>query len=226
MDANIETIPRRIHIIGAQGSGKTTLARELSTHLAVPHYELDWIAYNPACKDGAGLRIPLDKRLASLRAILEKPGWITEGVYLWWTNPLLEVADLIVWLDLPFPILAWRIVNRHVQRTIAGTNRQPGTARLIRVLRRVWKRQTARTALVPSAPDDDRAATRVAEAEILRAHENKVIRCIWPADVTRLKSQLLRAKTHLPRARLRPVQASFGKHMNCQVRAGQIHLGE
>jgi adenylate kinase family enzyme len=34
-------IPKRIHIIGSVGSGKTTLARTLSSRLNIPFYELD-----------------------------------------------------------------------------------------------------------------------------------------------------------------------------------------
>ncbi|WP_440338356.1 shikimate kinase [Lysinibacillus sphaericus] len=33
--------PSKIHIIGSVGSGKTTLAKELSAKLNIPYYELD-----------------------------------------------------------------------------------------------------------------------------------------------------------------------------------------
>lgn len=36
-----KNIPNKIHIIGSVGSGKTTLARELSSKLNIPFYELD-----------------------------------------------------------------------------------------------------------------------------------------------------------------------------------------
>jgi adenylate kinase family enzyme len=38
-------IPNRIHIIGSVGSGKTTLAKELSLILNVPFYELDNVVW-------------------------------------------------------------------------------------------------------------------------------------------------------------------------------------
>lgn len=123
-------------------------------------------------------------------AIIEQPRWVTEGAFLWWTEPLLEAADLIVWLDLPFRITGWRIVKRHVQLNLAGTNRHPDTGKLVRFLYRVWERQSRQTPLIPSAPDDDGATTRMAEAEVLAAHADKVIRCSGPADVARLKAQL------------------------------------
>ncbi|WP_284702844.1 shikimate kinase, partial [Peribacillus simplex] len=36
-----KNIPNKIHIIGSVGSGKTTLARELSSKLNIQLYELD-----------------------------------------------------------------------------------------------------------------------------------------------------------------------------------------
>lgn len=38
-------LPKKIHIIGSVGSGKTTLARTLSSHLNIPFYELDNVVW-------------------------------------------------------------------------------------------------------------------------------------------------------------------------------------
>lgn len=38
--------PQKIHIIGSVGSGKTTLAKELSAKLNMPYYELDNVVWN------------------------------------------------------------------------------------------------------------------------------------------------------------------------------------
>ena len=35
---------QRIHIIGGTGSGKTTLARKIGTHLGIPFYDLDEVS--------------------------------------------------------------------------------------------------------------------------------------------------------------------------------------
>lgn len=40
-----KNIPNKIHIIGSVGSGKTTLARNLSTTINVPFYELDNVVW-------------------------------------------------------------------------------------------------------------------------------------------------------------------------------------
>jgi adenylate kinase family enzyme len=178
----------RIHIIGSPGSGKTTLAQELSAHLAIPWHELDVVAY----EGGVGSKIPLEARLLSLQQIMAQPRWITEGAYLWWTEQLLDHAELIVWLDLPPYLNGWRIVQRHFQASWAGTNRHPGIKKLLRFLFFTMKKQSSRTAITPKAPDDDAATTPVATREILRGYTSKVVHCQRPADVANFKADFLK----------------------------------
>ena len=40
-----DDIPSKVHIIGSVGSGKTTLAKNLSTKLGIPYYELDNVVW-------------------------------------------------------------------------------------------------------------------------------------------------------------------------------------
>ena len=72
----------KIHILGGSGSGKTTLARDLSSLLHLPHYDL----YEIGLKNGL---VTEDDAFA----IAGQPGWISEGCYLIWTEPLLSQAD-------------------------------------------------------------------------------------------------------------------------------------
>ena len=105
----------KIHILGGSGSGKTTLARDLSSLLHVPHYDLD--------------KIGLEKGIVTeddAFAIAGQPGWISEGCYLIWTEPLLFHADCIVLLEVSWPVAAWRIIRRHVTKSLHGTNPYPG----------------------------------------------------------------------------------------------------
>jgi hypothetical protein len=122
---------RRIHIVGGSGSGKTTLAQRLAACLDVPAHDLDEIAY----EGGAGNKRTLDARLTDTRRIASKPGWITEGIYLWWAEDLFRAADLVMWLDLPWRVAAWRIAVRHARAGLSGNNRHPGVRKLLRFLR-------------------------------------------------------------------------------------------
>jgi|GEM_PF-1259868 len=105
----------KIHVLGGSGSGKTTLARHLSSLLHIPHYDLDAIG--------------LEKGLVTEEdafAIAGQPGWISEGVYLIFTEPLLYAADAIVLLEVPWPLALWRIIRRYITRSLHGTNPYPG----------------------------------------------------------------------------------------------------
>ena len=79
---------KRVHIMGAAGSGKTTLAQRASARLACPWVELDAVAY----EGGYARKRTLAERLASLQAIIAQSAWVTEGSYLWWVDDLLAVG--------------------------------------------------------------------------------------------------------------------------------------
>jgi hypothetical protein len=108
----------KIHIIGGPGSGKTTFAQSLSSRFHVPHYDLDKIGW----KNGDRMAAYIDDAVS----IAEQPEWITEGIYLIWTDPLLYQADYIVLLAVSWPVAAWRILFRHITKSLHGTNPYPG----------------------------------------------------------------------------------------------------
>jgi hypothetical protein len=181
-----ERAPRRIHIVGGPGSGKTTLARQVATAGALPVYDLDAVGY----EGGAGPKRALDLRLADVRRIAAEPAWVTEGIFLWWTDELLRRADLIVWLDLPWRVAARRIIARHVRASLAGSNRHRGMLKLLSFLCST-RRYYAAPAGAPVAPDDDGAITRAATAQALAASANKLVHCRRPADVAACRRALL-----------------------------------
>lgn len=156
---------KRIHIIGGAGSGKTTLARQLATHFGYSCFDLDTVAWHSTGK------VPLVERLTAVNHILSHPAWITEGVFLWWTEPLLSHADHIIWLDLPFPLRAWRIVKRHAQASWRGHNPHAGLGNLLRFLRSVAHAHYTKNPLPPAAPDDDFAITRAGTAVCLTPYQ-------------------------------------------------------
>jgi len=100
----------KLHILGAPGSGKTTLAQDVSSRFHIPHYDLDKVNWEQE----------------SALAIAEQFRWITEGIYLIWTEPMLYHADYIVLLEVSWPKAAWRMVHRHILNSLHGTNPYPG----------------------------------------------------------------------------------------------------
>ena len=121
----------KVHIIGASGSGKSTLAKEIATLLGTTATDLDYVAYEGGM--GGWKRSPhnIVRRLQDIDSIIKKDVWVTEGIYLWWTQKLFENADLVIWLDVPYYKVAWRVIKRHYQRSKVGDNRYKGIIRLI-----------------------------------------------------------------------------------------------
>jgi adenylate kinase family enzyme len=87
----------KIYVIGPSAAGKTSLATQLGERLHLPVHNLDRIAYT----DYRWTIRPLPEKVRLVEQILYQSGWVAEGSHLGWTEPLLEAADSIVWLDMP-----------------------------------------------------------------------------------------------------------------------------
>ena len=101
---------RRIHTIGASGTGKTTLACALTRKFDLPIYHLDELRKERSNEAGDLLEL----LSADVYSVATSNAWITEGVYLRWTDELLHRADLIIWLDIPWYLATWQQLVRFV----------------------------------------------------------------------------------------------------------------
>ena len=107
----------KIHIIGCSGSGKTYLAKALSTKYSIPHFDLDDIQWDNNA-DGYGVKMPIEKRTELLNDILKNDSWIIEGVYYAWVGKCFEDADKIYVLDMPKRVYTYRIIKRTIKRKL------------------------------------------------------------------------------------------------------------
>ncbi|GAC1435737.1 MAG: hypothetical protein PVS3B3_34770 [Ktedonobacteraceae bacterium] len=178
---------QRIHIIGGTGSGKTTLARKLGTHLDIPFYDLDEVGY----EGGFGTKRPLDVRLADLKRIAVQPAWVTEGGFILWIDQLLQTADTIVWLDLPWRIRRWRVIARHIKADLARNNRHDGYLNLYRFYTMSRNYEHDPTIYTLQLPHGDDYMNRATVAHTLAQYKSKVVHCRTVADVAAFEATLI-----------------------------------
>jgi adenylate kinase family enzyme len=98
----------RIVITGPSGSGKTWLSARLAQSLGIRHVELDALHHGPNW-ESCGAEVLRDRVMAAT----EEGGWVIDGAYHALLGDLvLERAETFVWLDLPVPLVMWRLIRR------------------------------------------------------------------------------------------------------------------
>jgi adenylate kinase family enzyme len=101
---------RRISVIGGSCSGKTTVAGLLAERLGVPHVELDALHHGPNWDEAPPDLLQERVRIALAAA---PDGWVVDGTYYGKLGPLvLEQADTVVWLDVPYATAVRRVLWR------------------------------------------------------------------------------------------------------------------
>jgi hypothetical protein len=96
-------VVRRIAILGGAGSGKSTLARDMGYRLGVPVIHLDRLMYDPGWT-----RVATTVARGRLSNALPAEAWIVEGSYSEVSDLTLPKAELVVWIDQPTWLRAWR----------------------------------------------------------------------------------------------------------------------
>ncbi|KQL32727.1 DNA topology modulation protein FlaR [Bacillus sp. FJAT-25509] len=106
-------IPKKIHIIGSVGSGKTTLARQMSKKLNIPYYELDNVVWKRQ-KGHKDIRRSKQERECYLNTLIRTDTWIIEGVHNEdWVGNSFKNAELIIFLDTSYSVRTYRIIKRY-----------------------------------------------------------------------------------------------------------------
>ncbi|MCX7363751.1 MAG: AAA family ATPase [Alphaproteobacteria bacterium] len=100
--------PRRVIVVGCQGSGKTTLALALGRTLRLPVVHLDVLYWRPGWKesDTPSFRT----RVAD---VIAQAGWIVDGSFSGLAFDLtLAQADLLIVIERPRWLCLWRVLWR------------------------------------------------------------------------------------------------------------------
>lgn len=107
---------KRIVIVGSSGAGKTTLAQRLGPILQIKVVHLDRLFWQRSSwkeKKQNWQGKPRDIRVAILQKVIQEKQWIVEGTYFYSSKPALDMADTIIFLDMPLLLCLARIFKRH-----------------------------------------------------------------------------------------------------------------
>lgn len=90
----------RLHVMGASGTGTTTLGRALADYWSVPHADTDdyfWLPTDPpyAVKRPEAERLKLMKRV-----FVPREAWVLSGSMLRWGESIVAGCDAVVFLSL------------------------------------------------------------------------------------------------------------------------------
>lgn len=103
--------PRRVIVAGTSGSGKTTLVGLIAAVLDLPRVELDSLYH------GAGWT-PRPEFTSDVERFAATPTWVCEWQYSVVRPLLARRADLVVWRDLPAPVVMRQMIRRTVVRRV------------------------------------------------------------------------------------------------------------
>jgi adenylate kinase family enzyme len=105
-----------LHIMGASGSGTTTLGRAVARRRGCPHHDADdyyWLPTDPPFTEAR----PMPERLNRLhRALAASEAWVLSGAVTGWGMRLAVAFDLVVFLHLDPALRMARLREREVRR--------------------------------------------------------------------------------------------------------------
>ena len=101
-------------MIGTTGSGKTSVARQLSQVLGVPNVELDALNWGPNWTPA-----PTEVFRQRVAVAIEGERWVVDGNYSRVRDLVWPKATTLVWLDYALRVIMWRLFWRALRRTIS-----------------------------------------------------------------------------------------------------------
>ena len=107
---------KHIHVLGASGSGTTTLSEALCSQLGYFHMDTDqyfWYPTDPPFTD----KRPAEERIRLIQSDMERTDkWIMSGSNCGWGDVFIDLYDLVIFLYVPTEIRMERLRLREHQR--------------------------------------------------------------------------------------------------------------
>ncbi|OKJ25183.1 adenylate kinase [Streptomyces sp. CB01580] len=166
---------RKVALFGSPATGKSTLAKELSSRTGLPHTDLDDLLFT-----SDGTLNPDEFRLQAAD-VTSGAAWFVEGNFSKLADVVWHRADVLVWLDFPLPLVVYRIVRRSL-RQLTGREDSAQARRLTWRKAFFARRSLLRTAVRKYRHNRPRYARQVAETAALGV---QVVRLRSARDVER-----------------------------------------
>jgi adenylate kinase family enzyme len=106
----------RIHILGASGSGTTTLGRALAEHLQCPHFDTDHYFWLPTDPPFTHQRERTERAQLLMDDITAQDSWVVSGSLCGWGDVAITLFEPVVFLSIPHDIRMERLRRREHAR--------------------------------------------------------------------------------------------------------------
>lgn len=103
---------RRIHLMGASGSGVTTLGRAPAGRLALPHHDSDDYFWLPTAPPYQTTRPAADRLRLMREMFLPRYDWVLSGSVEGWGDELVPLFDLVIFVTTPRELRLQRLRAR------------------------------------------------------------------------------------------------------------------
>jgi adenylate kinase family enzyme len=102
---------RRVVVFGTTGSGKSRLAEQVGQRTGLRVIELDQLFWGRDWQPA-----PLELFRHRVEREIRDGDWIVVGIYGQVRDLTWRAADTLVWIDLPLPLVMWRLFWRTLRR--------------------------------------------------------------------------------------------------------------
>ena len=106
---------QRINVIGTSGSGKSTVSRQIAKKLNLPYVELEAL-----CWQSNWTELTDEKFFSKVKTALSGDGWVLDGTYSRTRHIKWERVQMVIYLDLPFHIVFYRVLHRTLMYIFQG----------------------------------------------------------------------------------------------------------
>ena len=106
----------RLHILGASGSGTTTLGADFASSLGIPHFDTDSFYWAPSNVPFTVKRT-VEERLKLMEETIPAQGdWVLSGSMCGWGDAFIPLFTHVVFLYVPWDVRRDRLIEREQQR--------------------------------------------------------------------------------------------------------------